>query len=270
MGDLNSYFIIPLIAKDMVFGMTDKDAGELLKALFLYVESGTTDYVKDPVVRMAFQLCKTSIDKVRENYIAKCEQNRANALSKGKNTTSNDGERPQATASDGKRPQAMASDGERPQAMASDRQQNKYNNNINKNYSSITEISSRSCELSDEISRPPAVRKGLSITEDDFNVVRDIWNTNKGLLPKIRSVGGITQDGTNRKGKVIASMQFLNELTENGTKQEAFDLLAKLIKCASESQYKFNFSLDFDSVMREKTLIQLYDLCYDKGILSDR
>lgn len=257
MGDFNSYFIVPLIAKDIVLGMTDSEAGKLLKALFLYAESGTTDFVKDPVIRTVFQLCKTSIDKARENYIAKCEQNRVNALSRGKNTT----------VSDGKRPQAMESDGKRPQATASDCQRNKYNNNNNKKKESKErgETSLRSLEFSCENSRPPAIINGISVTDDDLSVVMEIWNTNCGFFPKIRSVCELTHDGANRKDKVIASLQYISGLTNKCTKQEVFDLLAKLIKCADSHDYYFD--MDFDKFMREETLVKLYDICYSEGKL---
>lgn len=62
---------------DQLEGFTDEEFGKIVKALIIYDRDGTLpDF--DRSLMIAFNCIKPSIDRNKEEYNAKCEQNRAN------------------------------------------------------------------------------------------------------------------------------------------------------------------------------------------------
>ena len=56
--------------------LTDTESGVLFKALATYTESGIIPQFEERIMRLAFNLFMVNIDRKREAYQQRCEQNR--------------------------------------------------------------------------------------------------------------------------------------------------------------------------------------------------
>jgi len=74
---MNDSFILYTSYYAIIEGLTDKQLGQLTRALFIYARDGKTIKL-EPVVRMAFSFIKDNIDRNADKYQKKCERNREN------------------------------------------------------------------------------------------------------------------------------------------------------------------------------------------------
>lgn len=92
-------FLMYIHLKPIIDQLSDKQAGLLIKAIYLYESDKEEKDIKlkdnvfpkglDEATKLAFTLFKIHLDKSREDYDKRCQQNKANA-SKRKRTLTND------------------------------------------------------------------------------------------------------------------------------------------------------------------------------------
>ena len=76
--NMKNSFILYHEYSDYINKLTDEQAGQLLKAIFAYVQDGTMPTL-DPLTDMVFTVIRKQLDKDRAKYEEKCKQNRKNA-----------------------------------------------------------------------------------------------------------------------------------------------------------------------------------------------
>jgi hypothetical protein len=80
-------FLVYKHLEPVVEQLTDKESGQLFKALFEYERTKQIPNVSDKV-QLAFTMFKIHLDKGRADYEKRCEQNRANACKRKRSVTS--------------------------------------------------------------------------------------------------------------------------------------------------------------------------------------
>lgn len=60
--------------------LNDQQKGLLLDSLIEYGKENIKPTLGDPLVRMAFNMCKGGIDRAAKSYEKRCERNRENAI----------------------------------------------------------------------------------------------------------------------------------------------------------------------------------------------
>lgn len=80
--DKNS-FLIYLDYEEQFNLLTDEQVGQLMRAIIKYEKTGIVSELEG-MLRMAFSFIKTQLDRDREKYNKKCEQNRENAKRGGR------------------------------------------------------------------------------------------------------------------------------------------------------------------------------------------
>lgn len=83
-----SRFILYLDQKNLIDKLSDKQAGQLIKAIYEYVMNQTEPNL-DPITDMAFVSFKTTLDRDNEKYIAKCNKNRESIEKRWNKTDTN-------------------------------------------------------------------------------------------------------------------------------------------------------------------------------------
>lgn len=63
--------------------LTDEQIGQLMRAIIKYEKTGNVPELKG-MLKMAFSFIKTQLDRDREKYNKRCEQNRENAKKGGR------------------------------------------------------------------------------------------------------------------------------------------------------------------------------------------
>ena len=76
-------FILYTSYTNAVLGLSNEQAGELIKAIFLFVTTGEPQEVSDPTTRFAYNLITDQIVQNDKKYAQKCERLRANARQGG-------------------------------------------------------------------------------------------------------------------------------------------------------------------------------------------
>lgn len=86
-------FILYTSYTNAVLGLSNEQAGELIKAIFLFVTTGEPQEVSDPTTRFAYNLITDQIVQNDKKYAQKCERLKANArkggLQKAANASNN-------------------------------------------------------------------------------------------------------------------------------------------------------------------------------------
>ena len=80
--DKNS-FLIYLDYEEQFNLLTDEEVGQLMRAIIKYEKTGNMPKL-DGMLKMAFSFIKTQLDRDREKYNKKCEQNKENAKKGGR------------------------------------------------------------------------------------------------------------------------------------------------------------------------------------------
>lgn len=142
--------------------LTDEQAGMLFKAIVDYAISGQVIETDDPLLKMAFDVQKTAIDKTNEKYIQRSRRNSENAKCRKNN---------EATASDCKRPQAIVTDKDKDKEIDKDKEKE---NDIDKDARLQTQVSAdadspASCDSRNQRGEPMPEEMRKKISEM-FNV----------------------------------------------------------------------------------------------------
>ena len=77
-------FLIYLDYKEQFELLSDEQLGKLIRYLMSYEETGEVPQISDGVVNMAFYFIKSQLDRDREKYNKKCEQNKENGKRGGR------------------------------------------------------------------------------------------------------------------------------------------------------------------------------------------
>ena len=80
--DKNS-FLIYLDYEEQFNLLTDEQVGQLMRAIIKYEKTGVVPKLEG-MLKMAFSFIKTQLDRDREKYNKRCEQNRENAKRGGR------------------------------------------------------------------------------------------------------------------------------------------------------------------------------------------
>jgi len=65
-------------------GLTDEQAGILIKHIYDYSINHSANSITDPVIKMAFTAIKIAMDRDHRTYLNICERNRINGLKGGR------------------------------------------------------------------------------------------------------------------------------------------------------------------------------------------
>lgn len=90
--DKNS-FLIYLDYEEQFNLLTDEQVGQLMRAIIKYEKTGIVPELEG-MLKMAFSFIKTQLDRDREKYNKKCEQNRENAKRGGRPKKQTDNKKP--------------------------------------------------------------------------------------------------------------------------------------------------------------------------------
>ena len=109
-------FILYTSYTNAVLGLSNEQAGELIKAIFVFVTTGEPQEVSDPTTRFAYNLITEQIVQNDKKYAQKCERLRANAqkggLQKAANAAvANDCQQTQANAKEVSKSKQMVANG---------------------------------------------------------------------------------------------------------------------------------------------------------------
>ena len=87
---MKSAICLPHEFSDVFGSLTDEQAGQLIKAIFYYDITGEQTDLDDGVLQFAWQShIKPKLDRIAENYAAKCAKNRENVAKRWKKDDTN-------------------------------------------------------------------------------------------------------------------------------------------------------------------------------------
>lgn len=72
-----SAILIRLDAKSQFFMLTEKEAGQVIRALLEYADTGELLPIKSRPANITFESLKAAVDSYNEMYVTRCEKNRA-------------------------------------------------------------------------------------------------------------------------------------------------------------------------------------------------
>ena len=118
-------FILYTSYTNAFLGLSNEQAGELIKAIFLFVTTGEQQEVSDPTTRFAYNLIIEQIIQNDRKYAQKCERLRANAqkggLQKAANAAAaNDCQQKQANATEDSKCKQMVANGSKCKQIGGD------------------------------------------------------------------------------------------------------------------------------------------------------
>lgn len=118
-------FILYTSYTNAFLGLSNEQAGELIKAIFLFVTTGEPQEISDPTTRFAYNLIIEQIIQNDRKYAQKCERLRANAqkggLQKAANAAAaNDCQQAQANATEVSKSKQMVANGSKCKQIGGD------------------------------------------------------------------------------------------------------------------------------------------------------
>lgn len=118
-------FILYTSYTNAVLGLSNEQAGELIKAIFMFVNTGEPQNISDPTTRFAYNLITEQIVQNDRKYAQKCERLRANArqggLQKAANAAAaNDCQQKQANATEDSKSKQMVANGSKSKQIGGD------------------------------------------------------------------------------------------------------------------------------------------------------
>ena len=118
-------FILYTSYTNAFLGLSNEQAGELIKAIFLFVTTGEPQEISDPTTRFAYNLIIEQIIQNDRKYAQKCERLRANAqkggLQKAANAAAaNDCQQTQANATEVSKSKQMVANGSKSKQIGGD------------------------------------------------------------------------------------------------------------------------------------------------------
>ena len=192
-------FILYTSYTNAFLGLSNEQAGELIKAIFLFVTTGEPQEISDPTTRFAYNLIIEQIIQNDRKYAQKCERLRANAqkggLQKAANAAAaNDCQQTQANATEDSKSKQMLANGSNCKQIGGDmicndmicNEMNKEEDNKKKDEPSICATAQSSSSL-------------------DYSEVVDYWNAAvERSGSAMRPLRGLTE---NRKAAIRARLR---------------------------------------------------------------
>ena len=192
-------FILYTSYTNAFLGLSNEQAGELIKAIFLFVTTGEQQEVSDPTTRFAYNLIIEQIIQNDRKYAQKCERLRANAqkggLQKAANAAAaNDCQQTQANATEDSKCKQMVANGSKCKQIGGDMICNDMIcNEMNKE------------EDNKKKDEPSLCAGAQSSSSSDYSTVVDYWNA---AVEKhgsaMRPLRGLTE---NRKAAIRARLR---------------------------------------------------------------
>lgn len=245
-------FILYTSYTNAFLGLSNEQAGELIKAIFLFVTTGEPQEISDPTTRFAYNLIIEQIIQNDRKYAQKCERLRANAqkggLQKAANAAAaNDCQQTQANATEDSNCKQMIAKGSNCKQIGGDM--------ICNDMICNDMIKEEDNKKKDE---PSLCAGAQSSSSSDYSLVVEYWNNavkKKGSA--MRPLRGLTE---NRKAAIRA------RLREH--KQDGMEAIRQMIDKAVVSDFlngrnSRNAIFTFDRLMApemfQKTLEGNYD-----------
>jgi len=240
--------------------LTDEEAGTVFKAVVLYSLTGEVIELESGGAKMLFSVIRQKMDLNTEKYIKVLEERRKAGQKGGEAKARN---------------LANATNSKQTLANAINSKQSLHDTVTD----TVTEICSNqrlegykvdnqrlSCENSYKF--PP-----LKLQDYDFTNVKNLWNE---TCSGFRSVLKMTSKNSNgkrggRKQKVRNRLNEIKELSENGTKEEAFEILKSIFQKMQKNSFlkgdsKDGWKADFDWLFRDSNnWLKVYEGVYDNN-----
>lgn len=245
-------FILYTSYTNAFLGLSNEQAGELIKAIFLFVTTGEQQDVSDPTTRFAYNLIIEQIIQNDRKYAQKCERLRANAQKGGLQKAANaaaahDCQQTQANATEDSKSKQMVANGSKCKQIGGDMICNDMICNDRNDK-----------EDKDKKAEPSLCAGAQSSSSSDYSEVVEYWNNAvKEHGSAMRPLRGLTE---NRKAAIRA------RLREH--KQEGMAAIRQMIDKAVVSDFlngrnSRNAIFTFDRLMApemfQKTLEGNYD-----------
>ena len=193
-------FILYTSYTNAFLGLSNEQAGELIKAIFLFVTTGEPQEISDPTTRFAYNLIIEQIIQNDRKYAQKCERLRANAqkggLQKAANAAAaNDCQQMQANATEVSKRKQMVANGSKCKQIGGDMICNDM----------ICNEMNKEEEDNKKKDEPSLCAGAQSSSSSDYSTVVDYWNA---AVEKhgsaMRPLRGLTE---NRKAAIRARLR---------------------------------------------------------------
>lgn len=193
-------FILYTSYTNAFLGLSNEQAGELIKAIFLFVTTGEPQEISDPTTRFAYNLIIEQIIQNDRKYAQKCERLRANAqkggLQKAANAAAaNDCQQTQANATEVSKSKQMVANGSKCKQIGGDMICNDM----------ICNDMIKEEEDNKKKDEPSLCAGAQSPSSSDYSLVVEYWNNavkEKGSA--MRPLRGLTE---NRKAAIRARLR---------------------------------------------------------------
>lgn len=192
-------FILYTSYTNAFLGLSNEQAGELIKAIFLFVTTGEPQEISDPTTRFAYNLIIEQIIQNDRKYAQKCERLRANAqkggLQKAANAAAaNDCQQTQANATEVSNCKQMVANGSKSKQIGGDM--------ICNDMICNDMIKEEDNKKKDE---PSLCAGAQSSSSSDYSLVVEYWNNAvKEHGSAMRPLRGLTE---NRKAAIRARLR---------------------------------------------------------------
>ena len=216
-------FILYTSYTNAFLGLSNEQAGELIKAIFLFVTTGEQQEVSDPTTRFAYNLIIEQIIQNDRKYAQKCERLRANAQKGGLQKAAN-----AAAANDCQQTQANATEDSKCKQMVANASKCKQiGGDMICNDMICNEMNNKEEDNNKKKDEPSLCAGAQSSSSSDYSSVVDYWNA---AVEKhgsaMRPLRGLTE---NRKAAIRA------RLREH--KQEGMEAIRQMIDKAVVSDF---------------------------------
>lgn len=251
-------FILYTSYTNAFLGLSNEQAGELIKAIFLFVTTGEPQEISDPTTRFAYNLIIEQIIQNDRKYAQKCERLRANAqkggLQKAANAAAaNDCQQTQANATEVSKSKQMVANGSKCKQIGGDMICNDM----------ICNDMIKEEEDNKKKDEPSLCAGAQSSYSSDYSLVVEYWNNavkEKGSA--MRPLRGLTE---NRKAAIRA------RLREH--KQEGMEAIRQMIDKAVVSDFlngrnSRNAIFTFDRLMSPSMFQKTLEGNFDNAVGS--
>ena len=194
-------FILYTSYTNAFLGLSNEQAGELIKAIFLFVTTGEQQEVSDPTTRFAYNLIIEQIIQNDRKYAQKCERLRANAQKGGLQKAAN-----AAAANDCQQTQANATEDSKCKQMVANASKCKQiGGDMICNDMICNEMNNKEEDNNKKKDEPSLCAGAQSSSSSDYSTVVDYWNA---AVEKhgsaMRPLRGLTE---NRKAAIRARLR---------------------------------------------------------------
>lgn len=251
-------FILYTSYTNAFLGLSNEQAGELIKAIFLFVTTGEPQEVSDPTTRFAYNLIIEQIIQNDRKYAQKCERLRANAqkggLQKAANAAAaNDCQQTQANATEVSKSKQMVANGSKCKQIGGDMICNDM----------ICNDMIKEEEDNKKKDEPSFCAGAQSSSSSDYSLVVEYWNNAvKEHRSAMRPLRGLTE---NRKAAIRA------RLREH--KQDGIEAIRQMIDKAVVSDFlngrnSRNAIFTFDRLMSPSMFQKTLEGNFDNTVVN--